>query len=176
MIQFTELDQSGEQHFAKELFESAFPRKERPAFSQLKKRENANFHFLIASLDKEEPIGILTYWEFEEFLYIEHFAITPNMRNQGFGKAVILNFLMQHQEQVILETECPTTEQADHRMEFYTDLGFIRNPQEYWQPSYNEDGTMALQMIIMSRYELDEEEFEAVRACLYANVYHTTQK
>lgn len=168
MIQFEPLSESRHHHFAKELFESAFPEEERPPFSTLDERDN-RFHFLVATLD-DEPLGILTYWVFDEFAYIEHFAIDSDYRNRGLGKATMLTFMAQHPDQVVLETEMPSTEVADHRLEFYTDLGFTRNPQSYWQPNYHGEG-LALQMIVMSKYELDDGEFDEIRQVLYREVY-----
>jgi len=174
MIEFEPLSESRHHHFAKELFESAFPEEERPPFSSLEDRDE-RFHFLVASLD-DEPLGILTYWVFEEFAYIEHFAIDREFRNRGLGKATMLAFLSQYPDQVVLETELPSTEVADHRLEFYTDLGFTRNPQEYWQPSYRGKNKLVLQMIIMSKYELDDGEFDEMRDILYREVYHYSGK
>ena len=110
MIQFEPLSESRHHHFAKELFESAFPEEERPPFSSLEDRDD-RFHFLVAILD-DEPLGILTYWVFEEFAYIEHFAIDREYRGRGLGKATMLAFLAHHSDQVVLETELPSTEQA----------------------------------------------------------------
>ncbi|MCR4828166.1 MAG: GNAT family N-acetyltransferase [Bacteroidales bacterium] len=169
MIDFEPLSESRHESFAEDLFESAFPKAERPPFGDLEKR-NDQFHFLVATLD-DEPLGILTYWTFDEFTYIEHFAIAKEYRNRGLGKATILTFMAQHPDQVVLETEEPSTEMADHRLEFYTDLGFTRNPQDYWQPSYHGKG-LALPMIVMSKYELDDGEFDEMRSILYREVYH----
>ncbi|MCQ2298206.1 MAG: GNAT family N-acetyltransferase [Bacteroidales bacterium] len=173
MIQLTPLAESDHPHFAKELFESAFPDEERPPFGEIKKRNNDQFHFLVATLAEDEPVGILTYWTFEDIVYIEHFAIAEELRNQGLGKAVFLNFLSQQTQQIILEVELPNTEEADHRVEFYASMGLIQNTQEYWQPSYKKgENKLALPMIIMSKYELDDDEFEEIKSVLYQNVYH----
>lgn len=172
MISLTPLAESDHPHFAKELFESAFPDEERPPFGEIKKRNTDKFHFLVATLADDEPVGILTYWTFEDFLYIEHFAIAEELRNQGLGKAVFLNFLSQQTQQVILEVELPTTEEAEHRLEFYASMGLFQNTQEYWQPSYLGKNKLELPMIIMSKYELDDDEFEETKQCLYENVYH----
>ena len=123
MIDFEPLSESRHHHFAKELFESAFPEEERPPFSSLEDRDE-RFHFLVASLD-DEPLGILTYWVFEEFAYIEHFAIDKDFRNRGLGKA-----------------------------------------------TYHGKKELALQMIVMSKYELDDGEFDEMRDILYREVYH----
>ena len=171
MIDFVPLSESGHNHFAKELFETAFPEEERPPYAAVKNREQPNFHFLVATIDDDEPIGILTYWEFAEFAYIEHFAIEEEFRNKGFGKGCILDFMLKHPDQVVLEIEKPVNEEAEHRLEFYTDLGFTQNPQEYIQPPYRKNGK-PVPMIVMSKYELDDGEFEEVRQQLYREVYH----
>ena len=169
MITFTKLEDSDHSHFAQELFEEAFPEQERPPFSSLRHRDAGKFHFLVAE-NGDEPIGILTYWTFDELIYVEHFAIDEELRNQGLGKAVFLNFLSQQHEQVVLEIELPNTEEADHRLEFYASMGFFQNPQPYIQPSYHNDG-QTVPMIIMSKYELDDDEFSEIRNLLYREVY-----
>ena len=174
MIQLTDLSESDHPHFAKDLFESAFPEEERPPFSELKHRDTSKFHFLVATNDNDdgdEPIGILTYWDFEEMVYIEHFAIDEDLRNQGLGKAVFLNFLSQQKKQIILEVELPHDETSDHRIEFYASMGLYQNPQKYIQPPYTKR-KKSVPMIVMSKYELDDEEFDEIREILYREVYN----
>lgn len=173
MIQLTPLAESDHPHFAKELFESAFPDEERPPFGEIKKRNTDHFHFLVATLAEDEPVGILTYWTFGDIVYIEHFAIAEELRNQGLGKAVFLNFISQQTKQIILEVELAHNEVSEHRIEFYASMGLFQNPQEYWQPSYKKgEKKLAIPMMIMSKYELDDEEFEETKHILYKNVYH----
>ncbi len=175
MITFTPIADSDHPHFAKELFESAFPEEERPPFGRLKKRDSKYFHFLVATTEgDDEPIGILSYWEFPEFTYIEHFAIAEELRNQGLGKAVFLNFMSQQTNQVVLEVEPSHDEMSDHRIEFYASMGFVQNPQPYSQPSYYGDDTR-IPMIIMSKLPLDDDEFNEVRQQIYSSVYNVKE-
>lgn len=174
MITFTNIAESDHSHFAQELFEDAFPEQERPPFSSLRHRDTEQFHFLIAE-NGDEPVGILTYWTFDDLIYVEHFAIDQELRGQGLGKAVFLNFLSQQTEQVVLEVELPNTEEADHRIEFYASMGFFQNPQEYLQPSYHNDNR-SVPMILMSKYELDNDEFCEIRDLLYSKVYGVNKK
>ncbi len=173
MITLTDLSQSDHSHFAKDLFESAFPDEERPPFGALKNRNTEKFHFMVATNENEdgdEPIGILSYWTFDDLVYIEHFAIDEDLRNQGLGKAVFLNFLSQQTSQVVLEVEYPHDETSEHRVEFYASMGLFQNPQDYLQPSYHGD-QVTVPMIIMSKYELDDDEFDEIRDILYDEVY-----
>lgn len=173
MITFTNLADSDHSHFAQNLFEEAFPEQERPPFSIIRQRDAGKFHFLVAE-NGDEPVGILTYWTFDDLVYVEHFAIDEELRNQGLGKAVFLNFLSQQHDQVVLEIELPNTEEADHRLEFYQSMGFFQNPQPYIQPSYHNDGR-TVPMILMSKYELDDDEFSEIKQLLYREVYGVNQ-
>ncbi len=174
MITFNNLVDSDHSHFAQELFEEAFPEQERPPFSSIRHRDAGKFHFLVAE-NGDDPVGILSYWTFEEFVYVEHFAIAEELRGQGLGKAVFLNFLSQQKEQIVLEVELPTTEEADHRLEFYASMGLFRNTQEYIQPPYRAGG-QEIPMIIMSKYELSDDEFDEIRDILYKEVYNISKK
>lgn len=175
MIEFQPLSDSGHQHFAKKLFETAFPYEERPSFSVAENRDQDNFHFLVITLDGEEPIGIFTYWTFETFTYIEHFAIGKEYRGKGLGRASFLDFMVQHPDQIVLEIEMPDNEVAERRLEFYSDMGFVRNAQDYMQPSYHKR-ELVLPMLIMSKYELSDDDFEDVKRILYREVYHYAPK
>ena len=169
MITFTTLAESDHSHFAQSLFEEAFPEQERPPFSSLRHRDAGKFHFLVAE-NGDDPVGILTYWTFDDLVYIEHFAIDEDLRNQGLGKAVFLNFLSQQKKQVVLEVEHPHDEESENRVEFYTSMGLYINSQDYLQPSYHGD-QVTVPMIIMSKYELDDDEFIEIRDLIYREVY-----
>lgn len=171
MIALTPLADSDHPHFARELFEDAFPKEERPPFEELKNRPS-NFHFMVATND-DDPIGILSYWTFEEFVYVEHFAIDEELRNNGFGKAVFLNFMLQNTDQVVMEVELPHDEVSEHRIDFYASMGLTQNSQDYFQPSYHGDDTR-VPMMIMSKFELDDDEFAQMREILYREVYKYT--
>ena len=174
MITLTDLADSDHPRFAQDLFEDAFPEEERPPFSTLKHRDSARFHFLVASNgdgdEQGDPIGILSYWTFDDFVYVEHFAIDEDLRDQGLGKVVFLNFLSQQTQQVLFEVELPHDETSEHRIEFYASMGLFQNSQPYEQPSYHGNNSR-IPMLIMSKYELDDEEFEEMRRIIYENVY-----
>ena len=109
MITLLPLSESGHTHYFKDLFESAFPEDERPSFDAVRERSDERFHFLVVEND-DEPVGLLTYWNFDDFVYVEHFAIDEDMRDQGFGKAAFLTFLSQQHKQVLFEVELPHDE------------------------------------------------------------------
>ena len=40
--------------------------------------------------------GFLAVWEFESFIYIEHFAVDPALRNSGTGSAMLQELVKQY--------------------------------------------------------------------------------
>lgn len=157
--------------FAQNLFEMAFPIDERPLFHTLASRDKSKFSFQVV-YDEAMPIGLLSHWVFEGgVVYIEHFAVAEQLRNAGYGKKILEAFMSTGLEQVVLEVEKPSTEMARRRKNFYKRLGFVDNPQQYFQPSYHGNDEM-LPMDILSLKPLSDEYFCEVKSMLYEYVYH----
>ena len=72
--------------FIEKLLHSAFPKDERRDDKMQRAYTDnlENFHCLLIR-DFDNPIGLITYWQFEDFVYVEHFAIHEKHRNQGIG-------------------------------------------------------------------------------------------
>lgn len=126
---------------------------------------------IITHEENGKCVGFLTYWTFEDFLYIEHFAVDKNLRGNGIGKK-LLSEIMKKDGLKILEVELPETQTDIKRIKFYENFGFIKNSQQYYQPPYNKkfDKTP---LIIMSTKLLNDIEFNKIKNTLYKNVYNT---
>lgn len=169
MIEFKEIS-ADNLCFAKNVFETSFPIEERPPFDIiLNIRDKTIFHFNVVYLNGN-PVGIFSYWTFDKFTYVEHFAVGEQYRNNDVGQRIMKHFLSGI-TQVVLEVEMPATAMAQRRIDFYKRLGFDTNPHNYIQPSYHNDGN-TLPMIIMSLSPLSDESFAEVKQCLYTEVYH----
>jgi hypothetical protein len=59
---------------------------------------------------------------------------------------------------------------SENRIEFYSSMGLISNPFNYLQPSYHGD-QVTVPMIIMTKYEIDDEEYAEICDILYREVY-----
>ena len=108
--------------FMENLITTAFPAEEYRALEQLREYTDKVelFHNNVI-LEDEQPIGLLTYWNFGEFYYIEHFATDPSMRNvlkrkwlsdasdsinakdSNFGKTTICN---PHTRKAMISSPC----------------------------------------------------------------------
>ncbi len=104
--------------FAKSLLESAFPAEERPSFEAMERRGD-EYRLCVVQKDGKN-IGVFGYWTFRKTVYIEHFAISEPLRNNGLGGEVLGTFLNQlHSDmQVVLEAELPDNSLAQRRIDF----------------------------------------------------------
>ena len=76
--------------YSEKILVQSFPKNEYRDLDQQKENINRNALFNCnIIIDNEEPIGIINYWTFDSFCYIEHFAIDSTKRNQGYGRKVL---------------------------------------------------------------------------------------
>ena len=158
--------------YAKSLLTGSFPEAEYRDMDEWKRitEEKRNFYNNII-IDKEKTVGILTYWHFELFVYIEHFAVDPLFRGGGYGTDILSHFVNMVQCPVVLEVERPMDEQSKRRISFYQRNGFRLWTADYWQPAYRKGGA-GLPLYLMVYGNLDENEyFNFIRNCLYVTVY-----
>lgn len=123
--------------------------------------------------DNEKDIikGFISLWEFEDFIYIEHFATAKDFRNQGIGGKILRNLVEIAEKTICLEVEPPEDESSQRRINFYKRNGFHLNDYDYVQPPLREDGR-PLNFLIMSSDEyLDQDQFETVRKTLYKELF-----
>ncbi len=157
--------------FAEKLFISAFPKEERRDVSL--QREYTDFNKLFHNnllLVNQEPVGFISYWNFEDFLYIEHFAIDETKRNGGYGRKVLEHLEKNTKLPIVLEVELPENEISKRRIEFYQRQGFKLVKETYYQPPYRKEDNY-LPMMIMMNADSDTVSFEHIKSTLYKKVY-----
>ena len=78
---------------ARKLYEEAFPVYERRALkSQSKLLANPDYKFDVFVKDNM-LIGFILWWNYKEFQYIDHFAVTKTKRNNGYGTKILKEFI-----------------------------------------------------------------------------------
>ena len=152
---------------ARRLYLEAFPDQERRD-SENMLPENACFRPAIFCQEGEFR-GILFYWESRNFIFLEHFAVEPRLRNAGLG-AKALKLLKDLGKPIILEIELPEDDLTRRRKGFYERNGFRENPWHHIQPKYRrEDGD--LQLLLLSCPEaVDRDTWQRFEAFLEENV------
>ncbi|MDD2954109.1 MAG: GNAT family N-acetyltransferase [Parabacteroides sp.] len=153
-------------------YDSSFPEEERRDFSLVRRllAEDSRFE-MYALLREGIYVGFITGWQFEGFVYVEHFAIDESARNGGIGAKAMTSFLALHEDPVVLEVEMPADEMSKRRIGFYERLGFVLDHHVYFQPPYRK-GEAFLEMRLMTHGALDlERSFERVKILIHQNVY-----
>ncbi|QRN86707.1 GNAT family N-acetyltransferase [Clostridia bacterium] len=132
--------------------------------------KNPLYH-LDAYQENNETIAFLAYWNFGDFLYVEHLATEPKMRGKGIGRKIIKDLTHKSNKLVVLEAEKPHDEMAKRRIHFYERLGFYVNDYEYYQPSYGEDKDELSLLFLSHPRAISHAEFEKIRQTIYREVY-----
>lgn len=175
MIQLQHITTADSQlyQYMEQLLIASFPPEEYRPLEELRRYsdDKASFRNNVI-LHDNVPIGLLTYWDFHTFCYIEHFAISPALRNGGYGKAVLLHlYQLLPGMPIVLEVEEPVTEMAQRRIRFYQRQGFILWEKEYLQPPYKQgDGYLPMRLMAYGNLAC-EQDFEHVRTTIYREVY-----
>ena len=121
MIRFQPITTSDVQHykFMEELLVESFPPEEYRELEHLREYTDriGNFHNNII-FDDDLPIGFITYWDFDGFYYVEHFATNPALRNGGYGKRTLEHLCEFLKRPIVLEVERPVEEMAKRRINF----------------------------------------------------------
>ncbi len=120
-----------------ESYRSSFPMYEqRTSEQQHYAFSRDEYHLDIYTTEKEEYIGFLSYWDFDAYIYIEHFAIDAGKRGTGYGKELLADFLHSCGKTVVLEIDPVVDEISARRLRFYQSLGFVRNSRKHIHPPY----------------------------------------
>ena len=90
----------------------------------------------------------MLYWETDDFIYVEHFCILPEMRSRRYGQR-ILEKLSEQGKVIILEIDPPVDEISVRRKGFYERCGFAENPYHHVHPPYHR-GNSGHELVVMS--------------------------
>jgi GNAT superfamily N-acetyltransferase len=132
-----------------EIYESAFPLCERRSLEEQIRIFADKTYFLDAWIKNEMVLGFIGWWHCEKLRFIEHYAINPAYRSQGYGSLFLSEWIGQDALPVILEIEPAVDEISRKRQLFYRKLGFKNNAIEHYQPPYHK-GEKSLKLWLMS--------------------------
>jgi len=123
-------------------------------------------------LQDDKFVGLFNYWTFENFSYIEHLAIVPQMRNQNIGTKAMGIYMGQTKLPIILEVEMPKNPDAIRRIHFYEKLGFQVLSHAYAQPPYEGTDFPVPMLLLSNNIHFANTHYDLIKEKLYKNVYH----
>ena len=161
---------SEEYRFVEKLLTASFPADEyRPLEEQRRNVESIDMFHMNILFAGEESAGLLSYWQFEEFVYVEHFAVLPTLRGKGYGCEAISG-LIKEKGRIVLEVELPTDDLSRRRITFYTRCGLTLSPEEYIQPAYRAGGNEIPMRLMYCGVDM-EQDYEQIKSSIYRTVY-----
>ncbi len=132
------------------LYLDSFPIDERRDLPpQARIMQHEAYHFDVFTDEQNTCIGFILWWEFDNVIYIEHFATAPALRGKGIGEDIMTKFTSGINKTVLLEVEIPEAEIQERRIEFYKRIGFKLNTHPYTQPAYRTEGN-PVELLIMT--------------------------
>lgn len=175
MIQFQKITSVHDPLFSTvyNLYCNAFPANERRTWEGLEFELTYQKQFFANAIFKEEKVvGLLHFWTFDQFYYIEHLAINPAFRGQNIGTEVMTFFKSKSTMPIVLEVELPNSAASVRRIAFYQKLGFTILNENYIQPPYEPGGTPVPMHLMTDEPAFAELYFDLIRETLYEKVYH----
>ncbi|WP_392564202.1 GNAT family N-acetyltransferase [Orbus wheelerorum] len=118
------------------LYDSAFPEHEKRRYQGRNSIQRLDDYYLYYFSDNGAFIGFIGSWKIDDFFYIEHFAVLPTSRGQGYGQKVLKMFSWQVKN-IILEIDPVIDEISQKRLRFYQHCGFKENNYSHVHPSYH---------------------------------------
>ncbi len=115
-------------------------------------------------------VGLLSWWNFGQWAYLEHFAIDSRMRGSGIGHMALRKWVKNIKMPSVLEVELPgSNPMAARRISFYERSGFKSHPGfSYVQPPYA-PGLPSVPLMLMTCGNMPD--LKSVAAILHKKVY-----
>jgi ribosomal protein S18 acetylase RimI-like enzyme len=132
-----------------EIYEPAFPFCERRSLDDQVRIFTNKTCFLEAWIENGVVLGFIGWWNCGDLRFVEHYAIHPACRSQGYGSLFLSGWINQNSLPVLLEIEPVTDDISRRRQQFYRKLGFKDNAIKHRQPPYHK-GEKPLNMWLMS--------------------------
>ncbi|SOD82024.1 GNAT family N-acetyltransferase [Spirosoma fluviale] len=152
-------------------YESSFPADERRQFDELLQLLPCPDMHLCALTDEERLVGFLIYWQWPGVVFLEHFAIDPNLRGNQLGQRALAHLQELDSPRYLLEVELPTDELSRRRIQFYERQGFSVNPFPYAQPPYQRGNPPIPMHLMSSPFMLSREDFDSHSQSINERVY-----
>jgi len=136
-ISFRKIITASELEDIKSLYLSSFPTVERREYSGLIQQlynDDCTVNLILAN---QIVAGFIIVWDFEGFVFAEHFAVKTELRGQKIGERALALIIKNNHKPVILETEPPADDLSKRRLDFYKRNGFHLLKKQYFQPSYD---------------------------------------
>lgn len=159
------------EHFKEvyKLYQKAFPEDERRSLSQIENCFSNKKYKLLGFWFTDNFVGFIEYWDFEEYIFIEHFAVSEKFRGKSIGKN-IMKKMIGFGIPIYLEIELAIDEISKKRFDFYQKLNFEKLAIKYFQPAYSHNKS-SIEMHLMANKHNPEIDLQKIIFMIHNEVY-----
>ena len=141
------------------IYTNSFPIFEQRAIeSQIEALKDDRYNCVVIC-EENLVVGILLYWEFGKYKYIEHLAISSELRGRSYGSK-ILEIFCRDNSTIILEIDPPIDVIGIKRLKFYSNIGFVLQEFNHVHPPYRKGYEGHSLKVMCYNKVLEEYEYE----------------
>ncbi len=154
-----------------EVYSYSFPEHEKRSLeNQLEMLSNKKCKIDVY-VDNDEFVGFVIFWIYPRYIYIEHFALSTNMRQGGRGSFILSDIIWRYRAlPIVLDIDPVVDEISQRRLNFYLKLGFIQNSHKHLCPPYSADAEPFELLLLTTKKELTEAQYAVVKESLYNEI------
>lgn len=145
------------------IYSVSFPPHEQRDRKQQEYAFSFDNYYLDCLIEENRFLAFIAYWEFEEYIYIEHLAVNPDYRNEHIGSRALQEMIDNKQKKILLEIDPFTTDIARKRYHFYQRLGFVINSYDHRHPPYHKKFPAHELILLSSGQTIDEKSYHTFR-------------
>ena len=135
-----------------DLYEKSFPVAEiRKKDDHLRACSDERF-FPLSAWEGQQLIGLMFFWEWDSYRYLEHLAVNPDLRGNGYGSQLV-RYLRNSDHTIILEIDPLVNELSVRRLQFYERASYTLTPYRFVHLPYRIDG-QEQELLILSYPEM----------------------
>ncbi len=155
-----------------QLFEEAFIPAELRPYDRMKDLFSKNEFKIYILKEKVKIIGAMIAWEFDDYIYLENFAVDSSLRGNGIG-GTILEYMKKvyHNKTIVLEVEEPVDDLTLRRIEFYKRHQWVLNDYHFIQPLLRENVDDVHLMLMSYPCVLNHQQCDKIKDELTRKVY-----
>lgn len=144
----------------KKLYSGSFPVFEQRTVGQQDAAFSSHRYHLTAYEENGTFVGFISYWEFDTYIYIEHFAVDTKLRGTGYGSLILNSFAKEQSKVIILEIDPVTDDISASRLRFYEKCSFHKNDYNHIHPPYRKGYDGHRLIVLSSNSKISCEEYE----------------
>lgn len=155
-----------------QILSNNFPTKEIKEYNYMKDTFHAGLYQVLTLKDNDQIVGIMSFYQHDDFRFIDYFAIDGSLKGKGMGSEMLQYFINLDDKMVILEVEHPEDEQSKRRIAFYQRNGLYLNDQfEYFVPPVRNLKHRLYFHLMSSKQKINNIEFEKYYPQILKMVY-----